>query len=205
MRTFWFTLVFAAPLLAQLDSGSLTVTATRVMVVQPDQAQFRAWVTAGPDSTLDDILARLAPVGLTAANFTAISGDARSLTYTFASTVPIAKITQTAAALNSLGAAFLLTGATVSDDLLAQDRCSRSDLLADAQAQARKMASAIGATAGPPLAVSDAANVIAALSSRVPVATFRTGDFSGGPLSQVIFVPASVTLNCSLIVKFQLK
>src|SRR5215472_15722818 len=144
MRNLWITILLGAPLFGQFDSGSLTVTATRAMVLQPDQVAFTASVAAGANSTMDDILASVAPVGLTAANLTGISGGAVRLTYNFAWLVPIAKINETAAALQSARIAFQVTGAGVSDDLQSPNSCSTSDLLADAQTQARKMAAAIG-------------------------------------------------------------
>ena len=200
MRKLLLTSLLAAPLFAQLDSGAVTVTATRAMVLQPDQAAFSASVTAGPDSTVEDILTHIAPAGLTAANLTDISGSAKALTYNFAWVVPIAKVNETAAALQPLGISFGVTGARVSDDLLAPGRCPASELLGDATNQARKTASAIRRTVGPVLAVS---NTFAAVPIAVPTIASRFGSFlvglPGGP-----FLPASTLLNCSLTVKFQL-
>ena len=71
MRNLWLTmfLLGGCPLLfGQLDSGSLAVTASRMVVLQPDQAAFTASVNAGIDTTLDEILAIVAPANVTAAN-----------------------------------------------------------------------------------------------------------------------------------------
>jgi hypothetical protein len=170
------------------------------MVLQPDQAAFTASVTAGVNSTEADILAAVAPVGLTAANLTGISGGAIRLTYNFSWSVPISKINETASALQSARIAFQVTGAGVSDDLRAPASCSTSDLLADAQTQARKMAAAIGGTVGPVLAVSNSNSV----SSPVAVGSFLVAGFSFSGSVTPFFLPASTQLNCSLTFKFRL-
>jgi len=201
----WKTLsaiLLAVPLFAQLDSGSVTVTATRAIVVQPDQAVFSVSVAAPIDSTEDDVLGIVAPIGLTAANLTGISGDAANLTYNFTWTVPITKVKETASALQSLSIRFQVSGTRVSDELLAPARCPMSDLMADAVDQARKLATAAGTSVGPVLAVSNAGG---SASPGVPVAGFLGGAFSFVGAYTPVFLSASTTLNCSLMVKFQLK
>lgn len=203
MRHLWLTILLLGicPLLfGQLDSGSLTVTASRIMFLQPDQVAFTASVNAGIDTTLDEILAILAPANVTVASLTAIYSSTQRrairLTWNFSWLVPFSKMKDTLTALQPLGrqVSFSIFGASVSADLQSQNRCPASDLLADATGQARKMATAVGATAGPVLALSDGS-----------VGTEGIAIVAGPPSPPgIAFLPASTTLNCSLTVKFKL-
>src|SRR5580704_11808840 len=74
--------------LAQHDSNVLTVTATRILNLQPDQASLIVNVYSGLNTALADVLAALQPANVTAANFTNVfetyySTDARNGTYTY--------------------------------------------------------------------------------------------------------------------------
>jgi hypothetical protein len=142
----------------------------------------------------------VAPIGLTAANLTGISGTVAALTYSFTWTVPIAQIGDAAAKLQAAGVQFEVTGARFSDTLTSQDRCSTSDLIADARTQAQKMAAAISGTVGPTLSVSNVTT--APLAGGFAGAMLFTGIFVGRP--SLVQLPPSTTLNCSLTVKFQL-
>ena len=57
----------------QLDSNTITVTASRNAALQPDQVVFGVNVTSGLDKSLDDIVAALAGIGITSANFSGVS------------------------------------------------------------------------------------------------------------------------------------
>jgi uncharacterized protein YggE len=200
MRTIWFAILLGCPVWAQLDSGSLTVTATRSIVVQPDQVTFSASVTAAPDKTLDDVLASVASAGITSADLDGVRGDATNVAYSFFWSVPISKLNETISALQSLRVSFGITGTQASGDLMATSRCSTSNLIADAEAQARKMAAAIGGSIGAVLSVSDRPYV---LPAGVPTGVFRLGDFFG-VLSNAPTVSPSPQLTCTLTVKFRL-
>lgn len=65
-----FSLVFipASLAFAQLDSNSVTVTASANFTVQPDQVLFDVILTAPITSSLDNVLAALAGSGITQAN-----------------------------------------------------------------------------------------------------------------------------------------
>ena len=74
-RTFAvFAFLLSASLaFAQLDSNSITVTASRATVLQPDQVIFVVNVTSGLDTSLDNVIAALSGTGITVANFTGIN------------------------------------------------------------------------------------------------------------------------------------
>jgi hypothetical protein len=201
MRTLWIAILLGIPLFGQLDSNTITVTAIRAMAVQPDQAAFNASTTVNIDTPIDEVVARLSPAGITAANLTGMSGNLARVTYSFDWLVPTSRIQQTVAALRSLQLDFQIAGSRVSDELLDASRCPAADLLADAAAQARKLVGTTGGTIGPVLTVSNA--TIAA-----PAGVARVGQISGAffvfdPVRSIL-LPPSTLLNCSLTVKFRL-
>ncbi len=69
-RIFCLSLVLSAPLLfGQLDSNSVTVSASQSVNLQPDQVLFGLSLTTSLNATLDDVLAALKGSGITIANF----------------------------------------------------------------------------------------------------------------------------------------
>ena len=73
-RAFLGFLSVAPLLLGQLDSNSVTVTASNSATLQPDQAVFSIVVTSGLNASLDDVVAALQGSGITSANFAGIGG-----------------------------------------------------------------------------------------------------------------------------------
>ena len=69
-------ILFAAAIAAyaQLDSDTLTITATRSLVVVPDRTQVFVNVSAPTDYTLDDVLAALRGTGISATNLSGVGG-----------------------------------------------------------------------------------------------------------------------------------
>lgn len=57
----------------QLESNSITVTASRSAAVQPDQAVFGVSVSSSISTSLDDVLAALAGVGITITDFSGVN------------------------------------------------------------------------------------------------------------------------------------
>ena len=178
MRKLPLILVLAAtlpPAFGQIDSNSITVTASRSSSPRPpDLALFSVHVTAGLDSSLDDIIAALAGTGISAANLQSLStsfysynsgsGPAQQsemLDWWFTFTAPFTKNKDTITTLSNLQQAiarknngwtmsFLIQGAQSSGQ---PQSCSFQDLLADARAQAQKLADGVG-SAGNILAMS---------------------------------------------------
>ena len=66
-------IVFASLAFGQLDSNSVTVTASRGVSVQADQAVFGVFVDSGLNTSLDDVLAALQGSGITVANFSGVT------------------------------------------------------------------------------------------------------------------------------------
>jgi hypothetical protein len=218
-----FLLILSVPgAFAQLDSNSVTVTATRSTTPQADQVLFGVTVQSGLNSSLDDVVAALQGSGITAANFSEVTTAAvvavippmlppttgvPLLQWTFALPVPLAKIKDTIATLTALQKSigqqnigltlsFNVQGTRVSTQLQQSQTCPTADLLADAQAQGQKLASAAGLSLGAILAMSSGASVPSSVGNVAPVIT--TGAFVSSVLSPIF--PST----CSMTVKFAL-
>ena len=75
-RLLCLSFVSSAPLLfGQLDSNSVTVTASQSVNLQPDQVLFGVGVGSSLTTSLDDVLAALQGSGITFANFSGVSGN----------------------------------------------------------------------------------------------------------------------------------
>ena len=192
----------------QLDSNSITVTASRGPTAsQPDQAIFNLSVTSGLDATIDDVLAALPGSGITIAYFQgfnsgylyAPSGNQTvTLQWAFQFAVPLTKIKDTITLLtglqqaaakknNGLSITFSIQGAQSS---VQSQSCSLSDLVADARAQAQKLANGAGLSAGNILAISS------------PTSSANLG--FGQALTLGSTTPAALPGACLLTVKFAL-
>src|SRR5258706_8129888 len=94
------TVKFASPVSGQSDLNSLTVTASRSTSVQPDQAVFAINVSSTAPTSLDDVLAALQGSGVSAANFSWVSGFPPAWSFTLP--VPFSKMKETTTALGVL-------------------------------------------------------------------------------------------------------
>jgi len=201
---------FGPPLFAQLDSNTVTVTASASTTVQPDQVVFSITVGSGLNTSLDDVLAALKTSGITIANFSGVSSYALQLVgnapqpplqWSFSLAVPFAQMKATIALLsalqpsvaqaNGLTLSFQVSGTQASAALLQSLTCNLTELIANATTQAQKLASAAGLSVGPILAMSS--------GTSTPV----SGVFS---VSAVLGSLSSLTTsqNCSVTVKFSL-
>jgi hypothetical protein len=189
-------------LLGQLDSNSVTVTASRNATLQPDQVVFAVAVESGLNTSLDDVLAALHGSGITMANFAGINAALQftnpgispgepTIEWSFTLAAPLSKIKDTISTLNSvqqnitkqnkgLNMNFSVQGAQVSPQLALSQPCVLADLLADARVQAQKLASAAGFTVDTILAMSSA-----------------TGTALGTGLASILSAPP-----CTVTVKF---
>jgi hypothetical protein len=180
MRTLILAFAISASLaFGQIDSNAVTVTASRNANLQPDTVLFGVTVTSGFNAGLDDVVAALAGSGITAANFSSVSSPFTlsiptgaiaqpvqpMLQWTFTLPVPLSKLKDTSTALTNLqqsiakknaglAMSFSVQGTQVSQQLQQSQPCVVSDLLADARAQAQKLADAAGLTLGQLLALS---------------------------------------------------
>jgi uncharacterized protein YggE len=202
-------LLAVTPVFGQLESHTLTIAATRSINVQADQVVFGLSVNAAATTNLDQIVAALATLGITSANLTDVGTnfDPPGVLSNFTLAVSFSSLTATIGALtkleetiaqnnSGLALTFSVNGTQVSQQLQQSQTCSNSDLIADATAQAQKLAAAAGVTLGPILKLS---NVPLVPSALVGTIAERLGSFSDFLLG---YVPSPVT--CSLSVQFQL-
>ncbi|SPE40711.1 exported hypothetical protein [Candidatus Sulfopaludibacter sp. SbA3] len=215
------TVTFA---LGQQAASALTMSASRTVNVPPDQIVVTAYVDTIIGATVDDALAALSGTGITSANLIGFSGGTQNnyfiggnstgpgLEWSFSIHVPFSKMKDTIAALQTAAAvtgtspvtavSFSVQGTLVSPQLLAAQDCSYASLVADAQAQARKVAAAASVPLGGIVTISDTASP-----------SFLAGDFSqiitgaiydpttGNPFSGSFSYGAPPT-SCGLTVQF---
>jgi uncharacterized protein YggE len=231
MRSFLCALILlAAASLAfgQMDSSSITVTASRSMTLEPDQAVFAVVVTSSLTTGLDQVVAALQGTGITAANLVSVNTvvfpsfaapSVMGLQWSFVLAVPLSMSKSTAASLaaleqkivqDGLSLTFQLQGTSVSAQSEQAQQCPISDLLADATAQSKKLADAAQLSVGPVLAISVGQPVAVAPIELVTVAPgiTSTGSASGsgvGSISLPVPLPVRNSVSiCSLTVKFTL-
>ena len=207
---------FTSLLFGQLDSNSMEITASRSVNLPDDEVIFDVTVNSGTGATLDQVVAALAGSGITSANFSDLSSSRGGLAWDFSMSVPLSKMKATLASLAALQQSVSASkaGLTMSFDIAGSRQsnqsqsCSMPDLIADAKAQAQRLASAAGLTAGPILAMSE--SVPAAIpAGRAGIIQFSTG-FAVPNVAQ--FVPLKTFLlgavtpaqTCAMVVKFQL-
>ncbi|SPE40714.1 exported hypothetical protein [Candidatus Sulfopaludibacter sp. SbA3] len=132
--------------LGQQPASTLTVSASRTVQVPPDLVVLDAYVSPPQDATLDDVLAALSGTGIAAANLVAVYGISGSEQWEFSMAVPFSKMKDAITALQKAAlqktVSYSVSGTQVSPQLLAAQDCSDASLLADAQAQARRVAAA---------------------------------------------------------------
>jgi len=198
-------------LFGQLDSNTVTVTASASTNVQPDQVVFGVYVSSGLSTSLDDVLAALKTSGITAANFSGVATNSTlvgtgslpqpSLQWAFGLPVPFAQMKATVTMLTaleqSIGQAnsgltlsFQVSGTEASAALLASQSCSLVQLIANATTQAQQLANAAGLSIGPILAMSS--------GTSTPVA--------GQVIQSGAFISANLVTShtCSVTVKFSM-
>jgi hypothetical protein len=207
----FFLLILSVPAaFAQLDSNSVTVTATRSMSQQPDQVLFAVNIQSGLNTSLDDVVAALQGSGITAANFVGVSlspsllyNVAPPMQWIFSLPASLVKIKDTIAMLtalqqsiakqnNGLMVSFSVQGTQVSGQSQQSFVCPIPDLLADATTQAQKLASAAGLSLGSVLAMSSGTSVSGSVGTPISVSAV------------ISFAPPVLPSVCSMTVKFAL-
>jgi Protein of unknown function (DUF541) len=179
-------LLFGSVAFGQLDSNSITVSASNNATLQPDQAIFSVSVQSGISTGLDDVLTALQGSGITLANFSGVSTQGQfssttlpggqlpppSLFWTFNLPVSLTNTKATVASLttlqqtlsmqnNGLALSFSIVGTQVSQQLAQSQTCSLSALLTSATTQAQSLAAAGGLTLGSILAMSSSTSNVA--------------------------------------------
>ncbi len=211
MRHPWLILLLAAaPAFAQLESDTVSVTATRLIVLQPDQIVFFVNAVSGPERDLDQVLAALPGTGITAASLESVQSDVEGrLQWSFTLPVPFAKVSSTVTTLTGLrdgvrgvinNVSFGVQGTQVSEQARQAQSCKEADLIADAQAQAQKLADAAGFSVGPMLSLTDGSG------SQTPGAVVRASIPVLIPVTGFLLLlqQPPPPLNCTATVKFRL-
>jgi uncharacterized protein YggE len=195
----------------QLDSNSVTVSASHYANLQADQIVFAVSVDSGLNLSLDDVVAALAGTGITASNLSSI-GPAQqqyppppdpAVEWVFALTAPVSKVKDTAALLsnlqqsiakknNGLTVSFRIQGTQVSQELAQSQPCVVPDLIADARSQAQKLADAADVYVGNVLALSGSTSTVNGSTNNILPGTY------------VQAVAPSPYSSCYVTVKFTL-
>jgi uncharacterized protein YggE len=212
----YLQLISAVPLLAQISNNTVTVTASQSSRAQPE-AVFSVAVTSLIDTSLDQVVAAVSGLGITAGNLVEISnanvlvafsptpappGPAAAvpLNWVFQLVVPFSKLKDTTAALaafeksisqnnSGLTVSFRLSGTQVSRQQA--PACNLANLVAQARSQAQDIAGAAGFKAGAVVGLtsstSNGAPVVCSLTAR-----FTLGVMFGQP-EPVITITATRT------------
>lgn len=224
MRRIASILVFASLCslaFGQLDSNSITVSASNNVTLQPDQAVFSVSVTSGLATGFDDVLAALQGSGITAANlsgvttqndFAVLSGSPGGqipppmLTWSFTLTAPLTNTKATVASLttlqqnitkanNGLTLSFSIVGTQVSQQLAQSQTCSIPSLLTSATTQAQALAAAGGVTLGAILAMSSSTSNVVSTANYNGLGAIVTYSVYSTPPPCAITVKFNVTRN----------
>ena len=160
-----FIIFSCAAAFAQLDSNSVTVTATRPTTAPVDQVIFGVYVDSDLTKSLSDIVNAVSGAGITQANFASLSqssSQAQPIEWGFNLTVPLASLGATATALTALqqsitanNSGLRLSSFSVLNSQSSQTGpCSIPGLFSDASAQAQSLANGAGRSLGGILALS---------------------------------------------------
>jgi uncharacterized protein YggE len=210
-RSAFLLLISAVSLLAQISNNTVTVMASQSSAAQPDQAVFSVAVTSAIDKSLDQIVAAVSGLGITAANLVQISnaqvavsfsptppqaGTAPPLplNYVFQLVVPFSKLKDTTAALTALQKSisqnnsgltlsFTLSGTQISGQQA--PTCNSTNLVAQARAQAQDIAGAAGFKAGTIVGLTSATSAAAPICSLT--VRFALGAMFGQPEPMITF------------------
>ncbi|MBV9744390.1 MAG: SIMPL domain-containing protein [Acidobacteriia bacterium] len=202
----------------QSGTNSISIVATRPNPATPDQTTVNISVTSGVSATLDTITGALSTAGITGFTFDGVntysvtqpSGTQQAtLRWTFAETIAFTNLKTTLSQLSAaaknfggqnsgLGLAFQAGGVSISQT----PACPEAGLIADAKAQAQKVAAAAGVTAGPVISL----NMANAGGSYSP-AYGESFSFISGVFTTGLIFPAPISIStpsCTLTARFQL-
>jgi hypothetical protein len=199
----------ASRLFGQLESDTLTISASRSPSIQSDQAVFTVTLDSPPAQGLDDVLTALQASGITSANLSDLySLTDGTLEWSFTLPVSFANVQTTAASLVSLQQtiaksksgmtlSFSIDGVQASSVLAQSQSCPFTDLVSDARVQAKRLADAAGLTVGPILTI-DASSANGAAAPAFY--SFQTLGF----FLQYVIYSAPTPPACAIAVKFRL-
>jgi hypothetical protein len=201
VRLFAVLILLAGLAFAQLDTNSVTVTASRNVSSIPDQIIFGVFVNSGFNTSLSDIVNAVSSAGITQSNFstlTQLSNPNAVLQWGFGLVLPFAQLKNTASALASLAQSITQnnSGLTLSFSVVGTQTsqlppCPIAGLISDAGTQAQNLATGAGRTLGGILALSTA-------TSNGASSTGIGGIYSYSSLG------GTTSSSCSLTVKYAL-
>jgi hypothetical protein len=205
MRLAALLLACAALACAQLDDNTLTVTVTRTVTAQPDQATLGLNVTTPATAGLDEVLAAFAGLNLAATDLTYFNTLGQSLNWQFSKTLPFSGLKDALAALAATQTTYTFSyyvqGQSSQGAQQSAALCPIPTLLSSAQTQAQQIASAVGVRLGPIVSM--------ARGSATAVAAWFDPNTAVIPVSIVSLlyrpVPVSTAPGCTLTVQFQLQ
>ncbi len=162
---------------AQLDSNSVTVTASKSGATSLDQALYTVYIDTGLDRGITDVLALVQPIGLKAADLagleittfrTAAWPAANGFRWSFTLAAPLARMKETTAQLTALqqtaskgGVGIVSFGLRNAQSSQSSQTCNVGDLASDARAKAQAIADSAGMGLGVVLGMTGAAPTVA--------------------------------------------
>jgi hypothetical protein len=211
MRTILLLLACAAACLAQLDDNTVSVTVTRIIALQPDQATISATVTTPTAAGLDDALPGIAAAGFTAADLTYVNTSGPGTNWQFSKAVPFSDLKTVLPALataqqsvssrtNAVSLSYFVGSQSSQAAEQAPANCPVPTLFADAQAQAQLLATISGGRLGAVVSLSQASSANGTISGYFFDSSALFAPLQLLPLTRVI--PAASP--CSLTVQFRL-
>jgi hypothetical protein len=228
LRAFLY-LSAAACAFAQLDSNSITVSASRNASLQADQVVFAVSINTDLTAGLGEVLAAVEPAGLTQANFVGVSSPQASfifeptpgegplpqplpqqrLQWVFGAPVPIAKTKDMVSALTNLQRSLAqvpngprLSFSVQGTQVSPQLQQSQTCAVSDLISDARTQAQKLASAAGLNL------GSVLALASATATTSLGPGVYLGVPVGALISAgPFGLPLAapCSITVKFALR
>src|SRR5258708_19692571 len=114
------------------------VSVSQSFNLQPDLVVFGIYVTTPASTGLDEVVAPLKNVGITASNFSSVTSarDHPDLTWLFTLAVPFSKLAATATQLTTQKVGFFVQGSQAHQ----AQQCSLPTLMAAARVQAKQLA-----------------------------------------------------------------
>jgi hypothetical protein len=218
MRTILF-LALAAPVFAQIDDHTLTISVSRNVTATPDQVVFDVSVASPADAALADVVGLLAGTGITASNLSYISGR-EIVDWNFELVTPFSAMKETIAALTAakqrIGSK---TGVPSMQFRVVSQRtsaaaqsaaCPLTSLVSDARKEADRIASASGVKLAGIVGLSESlrTTVAATFLSAAYIGISRAGIWFDPSTSAaslgLLGVTAPAPNACSMVVQFRL-
>lgn len=202
--------------------GQILIQASSASIPAPDSVTLLVTVTTPQASSIEDAIALVPGLGLSAANLVYVSSilsnpfnpvSAPAIAWEFSLNVPLAKIADRIALITA-AAKSAMVSFNINASTSQAPPCAYAQLISDARAQAQKLANAAGVTLGPVSALADGPATASGSIYAAPTAAVRSPGFAGYllgapvPAPAIALVGSSVAVapsTCSLTVQFMLQ